>query len=65
MYYLAIEKGFNPDINGHDQHPELGDIFEYFSRRELINSILSRHCMNVLGIDIGCTSIKYGACQPG
>jgi glutamine---fructose-6-phosphate transaminase (isomerizing) len=30
MYYLAIAKGFNPDINGHDQHPELGDIFEYF-----------------------------------
>jgi glucosamine--fructose-6-phosphate aminotransferase (isomerizing) len=30
MYYLAIAKGFNPDINGHDQHPELGDIFEFF-----------------------------------
>lgn len=30
MYYLALEKGLNPDINGHDQHPELGDIFEYF-----------------------------------
>jgi len=30
MYYLAIAKGLNPDINGHDQHPELGDIFMYF-----------------------------------
>jgi len=30
MYYLAIAKGYNPDINGHDQHPELGDIFEFF-----------------------------------
>ena len=30
MYYLAIAKGQNPDINGHDKHPELGDIFEFF-----------------------------------
>jgi glucosamine 6-phosphate synthetase-like amidotransferase/phosphosugar isomerase protein len=30
MYYLAIGKGQNPDINGHDKHPELGDIFEFF-----------------------------------
>jgi hypothetical protein len=30
IYHLAIAKGLNPDINCHDQHPELGDIFEYF-----------------------------------
>jgi glucosamine 6-phosphate synthetase-like amidotransferase/phosphosugar isomerase protein len=30
MYYLAMAKGLNPDINGHDIHPELGDIFTFF-----------------------------------
>ncbi|MBI9050568.1 MAG: SIS domain-containing protein [Anaerolineaceae bacterium] len=30
MYYLAIAKGMNPDINGHDFRPHLGDVYEYF-----------------------------------
>ncbi len=30
MYFLAIEKGLNPDVNTQDLHPELGDIFQYF-----------------------------------
>ena len=30
MYYLAIAKGMNPDINGHDFRPYLGDVYEYF-----------------------------------
>lgn len=30
MYFLAIAKGLNPDINGQDLHPELGDIFQFF-----------------------------------
>jgi glucosamine--fructose-6-phosphate aminotransferase (isomerizing) len=30
MYFLAIAKGLNPDINGNDIRPELGDIYAYF-----------------------------------
>jgi glucosamine 6-phosphate synthetase-like amidotransferase/phosphosugar isomerase protein len=30
MYYLAIEKGLNPDVNSQNIHPELSDIFQYF-----------------------------------
>jgi glucosamine--fructose-6-phosphate aminotransferase (isomerizing) len=30
MYFLAIEKGMNPDINCQDFHPELGEIFDFF-----------------------------------
>lgn len=30
MYFLAIGKGMNPDINGRDIHPELGDIHDFF-----------------------------------
>ena len=30
LYFLAIAKGMNPDINGHDFHPELGDIYDFF-----------------------------------
>jgi glucosamine 6-phosphate synthetase-like amidotransferase/phosphosugar isomerase protein len=30
LYFLAIAKGMNPDINGQDFHPELGDIYEFF-----------------------------------
>lgn len=30
MYFLAIEKGLNPDINCQDFYPELGEIFDFF-----------------------------------
>jgi len=30
MYYLAIAKGLNPDVNSQNIHPELGDIYQYF-----------------------------------
>lgn len=30
FYYLALEKGLNPDVNLEDIHPELGDIYAFF-----------------------------------
>jgi glucosamine--fructose-6-phosphate aminotransferase (isomerizing) len=30
MYYLAIGKGLNPDVNSQNIYPELSDIFQYF-----------------------------------
>jgi glucosamine 6-phosphate synthetase-like amidotransferase/phosphosugar isomerase protein len=30
FYYLAIQKGLNPDVNSEDIHPELGDIYAFF-----------------------------------
>jgi fructoselysine-6-P-deglycase FrlB-like protein len=30
MYHLTIEKGMNPDVNGEDIRPELGDIYAHY-----------------------------------
>jgi hypothetical protein len=30
MYFLAIEKGLNPDVNCQNFYPELADIFAFF-----------------------------------
>ncbi len=30
FYYLALQKGLNPDVNSEDIHPELGDIYAFF-----------------------------------
>lgn len=30
FYYMAIQKGLNPDVNSEDIHPELGEIYAFF-----------------------------------
>ncbi len=30
LYQLALAKGINPDINGNDIRPEIGDIYAFF-----------------------------------
>lgn len=30
LYFLALKKGYHPDINCHDQHPELADVSALF-----------------------------------
>ncbi len=30
FYFMAIQKGLNPDVNSEDIHPELGDIYAFF-----------------------------------